>query len=87
VRLATKSGAVHEQEVEYVPGDIRRPLGDGEIKDKFRRFAMPVLGQDGAGKLLGLAAAALDDGAAAQQLFGALEQACVACADGANSRN
>ena len=87
VRVATKTGAVHELEVEYVPGDIRRPMADTEIKDKFRRFVAPVVGAERAVKALALASAALDDGTAALQLFEAIEQACVACADGAVSRN
>jgi len=87
VRIATQAGAVHECEVEHVPGDGRLPFDQAQVDDKFRRFATPVVGHEAAGKMLALAAAVLDDGAAAHQLFGQIEQACVACLDGANSHN
>src|SRR5207302_6882933 len=52
VRVATAAGETYEQETEYVPGDVRRPFGTEEVKQKFRRFAAPVLGMAGAGEML-----------------------------------
>ncbi len=80
VRVATVAGETHELEVEYVPGDVRVPLGAAQVKEKFRRFATPVLGREGAEAMLALAAAALEPGDAALRLFDAIEQACVDCA-------
>jgi hypothetical protein len=50
------------------------------VKEKFRRFAAPVLGGEGAEAMLALAAAALEPGDAPLRLFDAIEQACVDCA-------
>jgi 2-methylcitrate dehydratase PrpD len=80
VRVATVTGATHEQEVEYVPGDVRVPFAGAQVKEKFRRFAAPVLGHDRTEKMLALAAAALEPGDAALRLFDAIEQAWVDCA-------
>jgi 2-methylcitrate dehydratase PrpD len=76
VRVATRAGAVHEQEVEYVPGDVRRPLDGAQLKDKFRRFAGLVVGPDRADRMLALASAALDQDGAAAELMAAIERAC-----------
>jgi 2-methylcitrate dehydratase PrpD len=85
VRVTTVAGETYEQEVEYVPGDVRAPFDGAQLKDKFRRFAAPVLGGEGAGAMLALAAAALEPGDAPLRLFDAIEQACVDCASGPNS--
>jgi 2-methylcitrate dehydratase PrpD len=77
VRVATKSGKVHEKEVEHVPGDIRDPFDAAQVKDKFRRFVTPVLGQDGAARMEARASRALDDGQAALDLLATIEQACL----------
>jgi 2-methylcitrate dehydratase PrpD len=80
VRVVTVTGETHEQEVEYVPGDVRRPFGAEEVKQKFRRFATPVLGTAGADAMLTLAAQTLAEPDAPLRLFDAIEQACVDCA-------
>jgi 2-methylcitrate dehydratase PrpD len=80
VRVATDAGKTHEQEVEYVPGDVRVPFGTAEVRQKFRRFATPVLGPGGVEEMLTLAAQALVDPATPLRLFDAIEQACVDCA-------
>jgi len=77
VRVATVAGQTHELEVEYVPGDVRVPFDAVQVKEKFRRFASPVLGGEGAEAMLALAAAALDEGDAPLRLFDAIERACV----------
>jgi 2-methylcitrate dehydratase PrpD len=87
VRVATRSGAVHEREVEHVPGDIRQPFDAAQVRNKFSRFVTPVLGAEGAARMAKLASGALDDAKAPLQLFEAIEQACVDCADGATPRN
>jgi 2-methylcitrate dehydratase PrpD len=87
VRVATRSGAVHELEIEHVPGDLRRPFDEMDIKTKFRRFLTPVLGEESAARILTLALAALDQPRAPLQLFEAIEQACDGCGDSAMSRN
>jgi 2-methylcitrate dehydratase PrpD len=76
VRVATKAGRVHENEVEFVPGDLRRPLDNAQVKDKFRTFVTPVLGAEGAVRMAGLATAALDSAQAPADLLAAIEQAC-----------
>jgi 2-methylcitrate dehydratase PrpD len=80
VRVATVAGETHEQEVEYVPGDVRLPFDAAQVNEKFRRFAAPVLGGERAEAMLALAAAALEPGDAPLRLFDAIEQACVDCA-------
>lgn len=74
VRVATTAGDVHELEVEYVPGDIRMPFDDAQVKEKFRRFVAPVLGHEGAERMLTLAAAALGDQEGVRALLAAVEQ-------------
>lgn len=76
VRVATASGAVHECEVEHVPGDARLPFDEAQVTEKFRRFVAPVLGEEGTETMLGLASAALDDAKAAPQLLAAIEEKC-----------
>jgi len=85
VRVATLAGETHEQEVEYVPGDLRVPFDAAQVKRKFRRFAAPVLGGEGTEAMLALATAALEQGEAPLRLFDAIEQACVDCATPAAS--
>jgi 2-methylcitrate dehydratase PrpD len=75
VRVATTTGDVHELEIEYVPGDIRMPFDDAQVKEKFRRFVAPVLGGEEAERMLGLAAAALDDQVGVSRLLSAIERA------------
>jgi 2-methylcitrate dehydratase PrpD len=77
VRVATSSGAVHEREIEHIPGDIREPFDARQVNDKFRRFVTPVLGEEGAARVLALASAALDDGPDAARLLEAIEEACI----------
>jgi 2-methylcitrate dehydratase PrpD len=79
VRVATVAGETFEREVEYVPGDVRAPFGVEEVKQKFRRFAAPVLGMAGTGEMLTLAAQTLVAPDAPLRLFDAIEQACVDC--------
>ena len=76
VRVATASGAVHEQEVEYVPGDLRMPFDDAQVKEKFRRFVAPRLGAAGAEEMLALATAALADERGPGALLAAIERVC-----------
>jgi 2-methylcitrate dehydratase PrpD len=76
VRVATASGAVHEHESEYVPGDLRLPFDDAQVKEKFRRFVAPRLGAVGAERMLGLAGAVLGDERGAAVLLEAIEQVC-----------
>jgi 2-methylcitrate dehydratase PrpD len=76
VRVAASSGAVHEREVEHIPGDIREPFDTRQVRDKFRRFVTPMLGEEGATRMLSLASTALDREAAAAELVEAIEQAC-----------
>jgi len=85
VRVATSSGAVHEREVEHIPGDIRDPFDARQVNDKFRRFVTPVLGAEGAARMLDLASAALDREGAASQLSDAIEQVCGAHAPSQSS--
>jgi 2-methylcitrate dehydratase PrpD len=75
VRVATQVGAVHECEVEYVPGDGRLPFDQAQVDDKFRRFVTPVLGGNGAARLLALSSAVLDDPQAVARLVTAIEEA------------
>jgi 2-methylcitrate dehydratase PrpD len=86
VRVATVAGETHEQEIEYLPGDVRVPFDAAQVKEKFRRFAAPVLGGEGAEAMLARAAAALDEGDAPLRLVDAIEQACVDCAQAPVSR-
>jgi len=81
VRVATVAGETYEQEVEYVPGDVRLPFDAAHVKEKFRRFAAPVLGRERTEAMLALAAATLEPGDASLRLFDAIEQACVDCAE------
>ena len=76
VRVAMASGAVHEREVEYVPGDLRMPFDDAQVKEKFRRFVAPVLGEEVAEEMLGLATAALADERGPRELLAAIERVC-----------
>jgi 2-methylcitrate dehydratase PrpD len=85
VRVTTAAGNTHEQEVEHVPGDIRLPFDDTQVRDKFRRFTTPVLGGEGVARMLTLAAAALDQERAATELMNAIEQACAAVHTPSNS--
>jgi len=87
VRVVTVAGETYEQEVEYVPGDVRLPFGAEEVRQKFRRFATPVLGQGRAEEMLMRAAQALVDPDAPLRLFDAIEQACVDCAGHSASSN
>jgi 2-methylcitrate dehydratase PrpD len=80
VRVATRSGAVHEKEIEHVPGDLRQPFDAAQVNEKFRRFVAPVLGAEGAERMLALATGALQQPEALLRLFDAIEQACVDCA-------
>jgi 2-methylcitrate dehydratase PrpD len=75
VRVATASGGIIEQEVEYVPGDVRLPFDEVQVREKFRRFAGPVLGAAPTEKMLALAVAVLERDGAAAQLMTAIEQA------------
>src|SRR5262249_30807062 len=77
VRVVTAAGETHEREVEYVPGDVRAPFDAAQAKDKFRRFAAPVLGREGSERMLVLAGAALDQARGAHELVDAIERACV----------
>jgi len=76
VRVVTTSGATHEKEIEYVPGDVRLPFDAAEVRDKFRAFAAPVLGEEGAARMLALASAALEHARGARDLLDAIEQVC-----------
>jgi 2-methylcitrate dehydratase PrpD len=80
VRVATVSGETQEQEVEYVPGDVRIPFDAPQVTEKFSLFVKPVLGRAEADRMLALAAAALKKGDAPVRLFDAIEQACIDCA-------
>ena len=77
VRVATQAGAVHECEVEHVPGDGREPFDQAQVDDKFRRFVTPVLGGEGTARLLALASAVLDDPQAPSRLVAVIEEACL----------
>ncbi|HLH91527.1 MAG TPA: MmgE/PrpD family protein [Xanthobacteraceae bacterium] len=77
VRVATASGAVHEHEIEYVPGDVRMPFDDAQVKAKFRRFVAPRLGAEGVERMLGLAAGVLAGERGAGVLVGEIEELCV----------
>jgi len=76
VRVATASGTVHEKEVEHVPGDVRLPFDDLQVRDKFRRFSVPVAGAEAAARLAALAATSLDQERAALALIDLIERAC-----------
>src|SRR5215467_10034115 len=80
VRVATASGAVHEQEVEHVLGDVRLPFDDQQVKAKFRRFAVPVVGAEAAARLAWLAATSLDQERAALDLIDSIERVCAGAA-------
>jgi 2-methylcitrate dehydratase PrpD len=79
VRVVTVAGETHEQEVEYVPGDVRSPLGTEEVRQKFRRFAVSALGMGRTDEMLTVAAQTLVDPGGPLRLFDAIEQACVDC--------
>jgi 2-methylcitrate dehydratase PrpD len=76
VRVTTARGAVHEREVEHIPGDVCAPFDTEQVRDKFLRFVAPVLGEEGAVRMHALAAASLDDAQASGQLVGEIEKAC-----------
>src|SRR5262249_53923155 len=80
VRVATAAGAVHEQEVEHVLGDVRLPFDDQQVKAKFRRFAVPVVGAEAAARLAWLAATSLDQERAALDLIDSIERVCAGAA-------
>ena len=51
--VAVTTGAgVHEKRVTSIPGDPSRPFGGAEVTAKFRRFAIPVIGEAAATALL-----------------------------------
>ena len=51
VAVTTGTG-VHEKRVTSIPGDPSRPFGGAEVTAKFRRFAIPVIGEAAATALL-----------------------------------
>jgi 2-methylcitrate dehydratase PrpD len=56
VIVATASG-IREKRVTSVPGDPARPFGEREVTEKFRRFVVPVLGDERASALIGTVSA------------------------------
>jgi 2-methylcitrate dehydratase PrpD len=75
VRVVTTAGATHEQEVDYVPGDVRMPFDDAQVRAKLRKFVTPVLGEERSEAMLTLAAGALDHADGARKLVRAIEGA------------
>ena len=87
IRVVTVAGETYEQEVEYLPGDVRLPFGVDDVKQKFRRFVAAAPGTARIDELLTLAAQALVDQDAPLRLFDAIEQACADCIGGTGSSN
>jgi 2-methylcitrate dehydratase PrpD len=74
VRVAA-GAAQHERLVTHVPGDPARAFDRARVREKFLRFAQPVLGPEGAERMLGRCRDALATGQLAP-LVDAIELAC-----------
>jgi len=62
VRVAAAGSAQHERIVTHVPGDPARAFDRTRVHEKFLRFAEPVLGPEGAERMLARCRAALATG-------------------------
>ena len=60
VAIELRDGTVYEEQVDTPKGEPANPLTPAEVESKFRRLAVPVLGQDGA-ELLRSAVAGLPE--------------------------
>jgi 2-methylcitrate dehydratase PrpD len=58
----------HERTVTHVPGDPARPFDAAAVEEKFRRFAEPSIGQDGATRMQERALALLSGQTSAAEL-------------------
>ena len=75
-RVSVLAGtAQHARTVTHVPGDPARPFGRAQVRDKFMRFAGPLLGTDKAEHVLARCADALTTGSFAA-LVTAIENIC-----------
>ncbi|HEY6995878.1 MAG TPA: MmgE/PrpD family protein [Xanthobacteraceae bacterium] len=74
VRVAA-GAAQHERLVTHVPGDPARPFDHARVREKLLRFVQPVLGAEGAERMLARCRAALVAGEFAP-LLSEIEQAC-----------
>jgi 2-methylcitrate dehydratase PrpD len=75
VRVAAAGSAQHERMVTHVPGDPARPFDRARVHEKFLQFVQPVLGAEGAERLLARCRAALAAGEFAA-LVKEIEQTC-----------
>jgi 2-methylcitrate dehydratase PrpD len=75
VRVAAAGSAQHERMVTHVPGDPARAFDRARVHEKFLQFVQPVLGAEGAERLLARCRAALAAGEFAA-LVKEIEQTC-----------
>jgi 2-methylcitrate dehydratase PrpD len=75
VRVAAEGSARHERMVTHVPGDPARAFDRARVHEKFFCFAEPVLGAEGAERVLARCRAALAAGEFAP-LLDEIEQTC-----------
>jgi 2-methylcitrate dehydratase PrpD len=75
VRVAAEGSARHERMVTHVPGDPARAFDRARVHEKFFCFAEPVLGAEGAERVLARCRAALAAGEFAP-LLAEIEQTC-----------
>jgi 2-methylcitrate dehydratase PrpD len=75
-RVSVLAGtAQHARTVTHVPGDPARPFGRAQVRDKFMRFAGPLLGTEKADRVLTRCTDALTTGSFAA-LVTAIENIC-----------
>jgi hypothetical protein len=63
--------------VNHIPGDPARPFDRARVREKFLRFAQPVLGVETAGRILGRCSDVLATGEFSQ-LMDEIERGCSA---------
>jgi hypothetical protein len=74
--VSVRAGAAqHARTVTHVPGDPARPFGRAQVRDKFMRFAGPLLGTEKAEHVLACCTDALATGSFAA-LVTAIEHVC-----------
>jgi 2-methylcitrate dehydratase PrpD len=79
VIVSTHNGK-HERRVTHVPGDPARPLGEGDLAEKFARFVAPIVGKDRTARLWAMALDGLDGHAAVNRLVREIARICAAAA-------
>lgn len=73
VVVETRAGR-QERDVTHVPGDPGRAYSDSDVREKFQRFVMPVLQDDGAEDALRLCLAVFEDREAPAMLLREIEE-------------